>query len=53
MVLGGRELSPIQQGRAVVGFPKIEKERGEIRAAKEVGVAGGPLAPRQPFWGLG
>lgn len=51
--LGGKELSPIQQGRAVVGFPKIERERGEIRAAREVGVARGTLAPRQRFWGLG
>lgn len=46
--LGGKELSPIQQGRAVVGFPKIERERGEIRAAREVGVARGTR-----FWGLG
>lgn len=51
--LGGKELSPIQQRRAVVGFPKIEKEGGEIGAAREVGVARETLAPRQPFWGLG
>lgn len=51
--LGGKELSPIQQGRAVVGFPKIEKEGGEIGAAIEVGVVRETLAPRQPFWGLG
>lgn len=45
--LGGKELSPIQQGRAVVGFLKIEKERGEMGAAR------GTLESRQPFWGLG
>lgn len=51
--LGGKELSPIQQGRAVVGFPKIEKEGGEIGAAREVGVVRETLAPRQPFLGTG
>lgn len=45
--LGGKELSPVQQGRAVVGFPKIEKERGELGAER------GTLVSRQLFWGLG
>lgn len=48
--LGGRELSPIQQGTAGVGFPKTENER---EAAREVGVARGTLAPRQRFGGVG